>query len=75
MAKYKVLVGSHVVSTDPVEFANTGDVVDSPLDLVAKFGDNKFQLVEAEPVASEVAPVASEVAPQEGESKKGAKAK
>lgn len=68
MAKYKVLVGSHVVSTDPVEFANTGDLVESPVDLVAKFGENKFQLVEADPVASEVAP-------QEGESKKGAKAK
>lgn len=68
MAKYKLLEGSHVVSNEPLEVVGKGSIVESAVDLVAKFGDNKFQLVEADPVASEVAP-------QEGESKKGAKAK
>jgi hypothetical protein len=65
MAKYKVLDGSHVVSNEPLEVVGKGSIVESAVDLVAKFGDNKFQLVAAD----------SEVAPQEGESKKGAKAK
>lgn len=65
MPKFKVLDGSHVVSNEPLTFANKGDVVESEVDLAAKFGSNKFEPVSASP----------EVAPQEGESKKGAKAK
>lgn len=68
MAHYKVLVGSHVASNDPLVVVGRGEVFESSVDVVAVFGSDKFQLVDA-PVA------AVEVAPQEGESKKGSKAK
>lgn len=64
MPKFKLLDGSHVVSNEPLTFANRGEIVESEVDLVAKFGSNKFELVEAP----------QEVAPKDEKGKKGAKA-
>lgn len=52
MAKFKILAGSHVVSNDPMVTAGVGEVVESDLDLVERFGSNKFELVEAEAAAA-----------------------
>ena len=68
MAHYKVLVGSHVASNDPLVVVGRGEVFESSVDVVAVFGRDKFQLVDAPAVAVEVAS-------QEGEGKKGSKAK
>lgn len=45
MAKYKLLAGKHVISFDPLVKAGPGDVVESDRDLVALFGENKFEFV------------------------------
>ena len=60
MAKYELLVGSHVISGEPLEVVQAPAVVESDRDLVAAFGSEKFKLVEG----SDEKPVA----------KKGAKA-
>ena len=60
MAKFSLLVGSHVVSSEPLEIVQAPAVVESDRDLVAVFGSEKFKLVEG----SDDKPVA----------KKGAKA-
>lgn len=64
MAKFKILAGSHVVSNDPMVTAGVGEIVESELDLVERFGSNKFELVEA-----------ASAAKPEAEPKKGDKAK
>jgi hypothetical protein len=45
MAKFRLLAGKHVISTDPLTKAVPGDIVESDKNLVELFGDNKFELV------------------------------
>lgn len=52
--RFEVLEGSHVVNNDPIETVNKGGVVETEVDLVAKFGDNKFKyLGDVEPVKAD----------------------
>jgi len=57
MARFKILAGSHVVSNEPLVVAGVGEVVESDLDLVERFGSNKFEEVgvEAAPALKAVA--------------------
>jgi hypothetical protein len=48
MATFELLVGSHVVSPDAVEVVSAPARIESDVDLVAKFGSEKFRLVEGE---------------------------
>jgi hypothetical protein len=48
MATFELLVGSHVVSPDAVEIVSAPARIESDVDLVAKFGSEKFRLVEGE---------------------------
>lgn len=52
--RFEVLEGSHVVNNDPMETINKGGVVETEVDLVAKFGDNKFKyLGDVEPAKAD----------------------
>lgn len=52
--RFEVLEGSHVVNNDPIETVNKGGVVETEVDLVAKFGDTKFKyLGDVEPVKAD----------------------
>lgn len=55
MAKFKLLAGRHVISVEPLVKAQEGDVVESDRDLVALFGNTKFELLPEEkaPVVSQ----------------------
>lgn len=41
--RFEVLEGSHVVNNDPIEFVSKGGVVETEIDLAAKFGESKFK--------------------------------
>lgn len=84
MAKFRLLVGSHVTGNVPGTFeimkARAGDIVESSRDLVAVFGPERFEFIEGDtvpdaPVAPPTvhAPIEEPAAPAPEEPKKGKK--
>lgn len=52
--RFEVLEGSHVVNNEPIETVDKGGVVETEVDLAAKFGSNKFKyLGDVEPVKAD----------------------
>ena len=61
MAKYRLLVGTHVVSTDPVTFAVPGDLVESDRDLSKVFEEGRFEFFDEDAEARKAAEAQAEI--------------
>lgn len=71
MAKFKLLVGSHVTCNEPLTFAQEGDIVESESDLVAIHGREKFSYVtEAAPAVASVQAADSQAPSEDKKGKK-----
>jgi len=61
LAKYRLLVGTHVVSTDPVTFAVPGDLVESDRDLSKVFEAGRFEFFDEDAEARKAAEAQAEI--------------